>query len=289
MFANIRNAIASLIATKSEQVAPQSNLTIRQYQPEDRTVNRKSVAAKKVNFEGISGNLPIELIKGLSSYGLQKQLMSKIVYSYVARGFNEFTKPRADKDRLDAAMNCAAEAVAQADMLGFNPDLDEERWTFLLTTGVPAKLSEANAKLLCDITGEDVAKVSAKREERRKAKFLSNQEALTTYLNTIESYAPVQQFDKMGDPIPMPECQLSLSGASVMAALASYVEFVTTWQDEVKMATEMLLIKNDQRLIEAALARTERTERGQAPAYVSRLDDMLLDASGLAQGAASGR
>ncbi len=292
MFANIRNAIASMIAVKAETVKPLDPIKVVQFQPHDRTVTTKSAAQKKANFEGITGSLDFETIKGLSSDGLRKQLVGKAVFSYVAKGFNEFIKAQGrytSGESLDKALNHAAEACAQSEMMGFSIDWSEERWSFLLTSGLPAKLNPEHAKLVADITGQSVDVLIKQRDEKRLARYNSNSQALTIYLNAIQSYTVTPKPDAMGEEIPEQACLLTLSGASVMSALASYIEFVTTWTDSIKMAAELLLIKADQAMIERALARADRREQSQAPDYVRRIDEMLLDSAGMAAGAASGK
>ncbi len=300
MFANIRNAIASMIATKhaTNTICHQpDNLKIAQFQPHDRTTSVKpSTQAKKVNFEGITGSLPVELVKGLSSDGLRKQLIGKMVYSYVAKGFNEFVKNQKRGDVTDAAsfaINMAAEACAQSNMMGFPVDYDEERWSFLVLSGVPNKLSEAHAKLVADITGQSTEELMKNREAKRKAKFLSNQDALTTYLTLVQAAQPMLQMNAESDweriEVDHQDFNLKLSGAATMSALASYMEFVTGWNNEIKMAAELLLIRDDQKLSEAALSRADRQERADAPDYVKQSDDRLLSAHGMAAGMASGK
>ncbi len=303
MFANIKNAFAVLVGSKAAVVTHNTDsITKARFQPDTQLgsqvkhlhhLDRTTTTSKKAsNFEGIAGSVDVEVIKNCASDMLRKQLMGKLVYSYVAKGFNVWCKEQGRNsvgDALENALNNAAEAVAQSDQAGYITELDVERFSFLLTTGVPAKMSDANAKLITDITGGSVEELVAKREEKRKARFLANSNSLECYLNAIAGWVPVTKFDAMGDPIELPEPDLKLTGAAVVAAIANTMEFVSTWNDEIKMAAELMLIKRDHKMIERALAQSERRESGSAPDYVSKLDDQLIDAAGLAMGAASGK
>lgn len=298
MFASIRNKIASMIATGA---VVQANNILQQaaFQPEVKTtlVNGRPIPGqtfkKTQNLEGVEGWIGIDCISGLSSDTLRKSLMGKLVYSAVAVAWNAHITSLGRKSnpsltkRAEITLQDAAEAVSRSDSLGFGVSLTVESFAFLLMTGVPAQITENNAKLLADITGADPKELHTKREAQRAAKYQSNLEQLQNFLDSIASCSGVH-LDAMGEVVEV-DAKPKLKGASVISGLANCVEFVTTWNDPVRMAAELTLINHDRSIIDHHLKLNARRDESQAPDYVRAIDEQLLDARGMAAGMSAGK